>query len=124
MGIIAISGMMPRVILDGSDVEQVARMQVIVAFIIAASNALSCNIATYLVLRVCINSEDSIRSEHIDTCPHVLHHVSSDGVQAVVSTVGHAWVFAISGLDRLLGEMGFGSSSNANALFERTRLVN
>jgi hypothetical protein len=126
MGIISIPGMMTRAILDGSDVKQAAQMQMIIMFMIAASNTLSCIIATHLVLRTCIDSEHRIRSNCIDTRPHALHRASSAAVQAVINTVGRGWVFAISALDHMLGEVasGVGSSSDTNTLSERTRLVN
>ena len=63
-GIIAIPNMMTRAILEGSDV-QAARLKIIITFMIAASNALSCIIATHLVLRSYVDSEYRIRSHCI-----------------------------------------------------------
>jgi len=40
-GIITIPGMMMHAILDGTDVEQAARLQMIIMFMISESNALS-----------------------------------------------------------------------------------
>ncbi len=70
MGIIAISDMMTRAILDGSDVQQAARLQIIIT-LIAASHALSYIIARHLVLRSYVDSEYRIRGDCIDTRPHV-----------------------------------------------------
>ena len=83
MGIIAIPGMMTRAILDGSDVQQAARLQIVITFMIAASNALSCIVATLLVLRLCVDSKYRIRGDCIDTRPHVFCRVCSSAVEAI-----------------------------------------
>ena len=72
MGATAIPSMMIRTILGGTDVEQAARLQIIITFMMAASTTLSCIIATHFVLWICVDSEQHIRSNCIDTRPHVV----------------------------------------------------
>ena len=123
MGIIAIPGMMARAILDGSDVEQAARLQMIIMFMIAASTTLSCIVAAHLVLRMCIDSEHRIRRDHIDTGPHALCRASSGAVKSVVTIAGRAWIVTTLSIGHFLPEEGRGGSRGyANSLSERTRL--
>ena len=122
MGIIAIPGMMMRAILDGSDVEQAARLQMIIMFMISSSNALSCIIATHLVLRVCVDSEHRIRGELINTHPHSLCRASSIAVQAIVSIVGRASVFATGKSKQVQQDASTGKGNYAEGLSERTPL--
>src|SRR5713226_2246966 len=80
MGMITNPAMIARTILEGSYLEQAMRQQMITVFMITVSNALSCAIATHLVLWVCVNSE-----HHIDTRPHVLVRAYSSAVDATIS---------------------------------------
>jgi hypothetical protein len=92
--------------LNGSDVEQDARQQMVIMFMIAASNALSCIVATYLVLKACIDSEYRIRAESIDTDPHALfHRAGSVAILAAASNAGRAWILATSNIRHLLQEL-------------------
>ena len=90
-GIIAIPGMMSGAILGGADVQQAARLQMVIMFMITASGALACIVATLLALSVCIDAEHRIRSERIDTRHHVLRRTSSAAVGAVTVAVQRAW---------------------------------
>ena len=124
VGIIAVPGMMARAILDGSDVKQAARLQMIVMFMIAASTTFSCIVAIHLVLWMCVDSKHRIRSDHIDTRPHALLRAGSGAVNAIVSMVARAWIFAILKFEHLLPEEGrAGTGSYANSPSERTRLL-
>jgi len=91
-GIIAIPGMMSGAILGGADVLQAARLQMVIMFMITASCALACIIATFLALSVCVDGEHRIRSERIDSRHHSLRRASSAAVGAVVSAVQRAWI--------------------------------
>lgn len=123
VGIIAIPGMMTRAILDGSDVEQAARLQMIIMFMISASSALSCIVATHLVLRVCVDSEHRIRSDCIDTRPHALRRACDEIVQAAVSVARRKWALAIDSTKCHVQEgEGIGNGSHANSPSEHTPL--
>ncbi|KAI0248908.1 UPF0014-domain-containing protein [Lactifluus subvellereus] len=91
MGIIAIPGMMTGAILGGADVQQAARLQMIIMFMIAASSALSSIIATFFALSVCIDSEHRIRGDRIESPPHALYRASSDALQAIVGALRSTW---------------------------------
>jgi hypothetical protein len=123
MGIVAIPGMMVRAILDGADTEQAARLQMIIVFMISASNALSCIIATHLALMACVDSECRIRLDRIDTHPHWLCSACSGSVEAVVRIAGRTVFFAISSIKRLVQHVWVGNSSQSNPASERTQLL-
>jgi hypothetical protein len=87
IGIISIPGMMTGAILGGANVEQAARLQMIIMFMISASSGLSCIAATLFTLYECVDSEHRIRGDRIYTRPHALHRLTSETVRAVVGTV-------------------------------------
>jgi len=87
IGIISIPGMMTGAILGGANVEQAARLQMIIMFMISASSGLSCIAATLFTLYECVDSEHRIRGDRIYTRPHALHRFTSETVRAVVGTV-------------------------------------
>ena len=91
-GIIAIPGMMSGAILGGADVLQAARLQMVIMFMITASCALACMVATILALSVCVDGEHRIRSERIDSRHHAVRRASSAAVAAVVGAVQRAWM--------------------------------
>ncbi|KAI0263326.1 UPF0014 family [Russula aff. rugulosa BPL654] len=66
MGFTTIPSMMIRTILGGTDVDKAMRLQLTITFMIAASNGLSCIIATHFVLWICVDSEQHIRRNCID----------------------------------------------------------
>jgi hypothetical protein len=106
MGMIAIPGNMICAMLNGSDVEQEARQQMIAMFMIATSNALSCIVATHLVLKACIDSEHRIRAESIDADPHALCRAASGfAILAAAGNAGRAWILATSSIRHLLQEL-------------------
>jgi hypothetical protein len=115
--------MMARAILDGSDVEQAARLQMIIVFMIAASTTLSCTVAMHLVLKMCVDSEHRIRRDHIDTHPHAFCRASGCAVESVITIASRAWIITTLSIGHFLPEEGRGGSrSYANSLSERTRL--
>jgi hypothetical protein len=84
MGIIAIPGMMTGAILGGADVEQAARLQMIIMYMISASSALSCITATLITLYVCVDSDDRVRSDRIYSRVVTVSSLSADAFRAVV----------------------------------------
>jgi hypothetical protein len=95
IGIIAIPGMMTGAILGGADVQQAARLQMIIMFMITAACGLSCMLAICFVLSVVVDSEHRIRSDRIELRPHVFYRVSSGVVQTVVGTARNAWTYLV-----------------------------
>ncbi|KAJ8518318.1 hypothetical protein ONZ45_g4613 [Pleurotus djamor] len=63
LGIISIPGMMTGAILGGASVERAAKLQMIIMFMIAASNALACIITTIATLMVVVDAEHRVRQK-------------------------------------------------------------
>jgi len=110
--------MMTGAILGGADVEQAARLQMVIMFMISASSALSCIAATFFTLYECVDSEHRIRGDRIYTRPHGLHRLGGETVRAVFSTVWsmvdsvrRAWIVAVK---RMLREKEMVVGSNIN----------
>ncbi|KAI0733589.1 UPF0014-domain-containing protein [Fomitopsis betulina] len=72
LGIIAIPGMMTGAILGGSSVEQAARLQMVIMFMISSCTALSSIVTTILALGVIVDSEHRVRVDRIDVRPHAI----------------------------------------------------
>jgi hypothetical protein len=102
MGATAIPGMMIRTILGGTDVEQAARLQIIITFMMAASTTLSCIVATHFVLWICVDSEQHIRSNCIDTRPHVVHRAFNSAILVIINIVGYMRNLTISCVELFL----------------------
>ena len=61
---------MTGAILGGASVQQAARLQMVIMFMIAAAGALSSILVTVLALGVVVDSEHRVRAERIDPRPH------------------------------------------------------
>ncbi len=123
MGIVTIPGMMMRAILDGTDVEQAARLQMIIVFMISTSNALSCIVATHLALMVCVDSEHRIRLDRIDARPYWLCRAFNGAIEAVVGIAWRTGIFAISCIKQLLRRERISNGGHADPVSERTQLL-
>jgi len=66
LGIIAIPGMMTGAILGGKSVQQAARLQMIIMFMISSSTVLASIFTTIAVIAVTVDSEHRIRNDRID----------------------------------------------------------
>ena len=66
MGIIAIPGTMTGAILGGSSVDQAAKLQIIIMFMIAANVVLSSVFITFTTIMVVVDREHMIRSDRVD----------------------------------------------------------
>jgi len=84
IGIIAIPGMMTGAILGGSSVQQAARLQMVIMFMISAATTLAAIVTTILALCMIIDSEHRIRSERIDGREHAVWRARSWLVRKVV----------------------------------------
>ena len=102
MGATAIPSMMIRTTLGGKDVGQAARLQIIITFMMAASTTLSCIVATHLVLWICIDSEKHIRSNCIDTHPHVVRRAFKNVSLAITNVMGHMRNLTMSYVENIL----------------------
>jgi uncharacterized protein (TIGR00245 family) len=75
VGIIAIPGMMTGAILGGSSVNQAAKLQIIIMFMIAASVVLSSLFTTFTAIMVVVDREHRIRGDRIDGKKPVIYRV-------------------------------------------------
>ncbi|GLB40689.1 putative UPF0014-domain-containing protein [Lyophyllum shimeji] len=66
LGIIAIPGMMTGAILGGASVQQAARLQMIIMFMISSATALASIYTIFAVISVTVDSEHRVRSDRID----------------------------------------------------------
>lgn len=83
LGIVSIPGMMTGAILGGASVEQAARLQMVIMFMIAASTALASIAATMLTLSVVIDAEDRVRMEEIDDRRHAVWRARNAAISKV-----------------------------------------
>ncbi|KAG8828004.1 hypothetical protein FRC19_010512 [Serendipita sp. 401] len=65
IGLISIPGMMTGAILGGSSVEQAARLQMVIMFLISAATALAAIMATGLACAIVVDEEQRIRDERV-----------------------------------------------------------
>jgi len=73
IGIIAIPGMMTGAILGGSSVEQAAKLQMIIMFMISASTALASIFTTVLALGMVVDADHRVRSDRVDVREHAVY---------------------------------------------------
>ena len=122
IGIIAIPGMMTGAILGGSSVEQAARLQMVIMFMISSCTALSSIVTTILALGVVVDNEHRVRTDRIDTRPHAVWRARNAVVSKIVDGVKGAASSVASGIRRAVGrreeEDGLAASHN-----ERERLL-
>jgi hypothetical protein len=123
IGIVTIPGMMMRAALDGTDVEQSVRLQMIIIFMISTSNALSCIVATHFALMVCVDPEPRILLDRIDSRPHWLCRVFNRAIEAVVGIAGRTGIFAISCIKQLVRRERISNDGHANPAMESTQLL-
>ncbi|OBZ66192.1 hypothetical protein A0H81_13800 [Grifola frondosa] len=90
IGIIAIPGMMTGAILGGSSVEQAARLQMVIMFMISSSTALASIATTILALGVTVDSEHRVRTDRIDTREHAVWRARSWLVNKTVEKIKSA----------------------------------
>ncbi|EIW84462.1 hypothetical protein CONPUDRAFT_80795 [Coniophora puteana RWD-64-598 SS2] len=72
IGLISIPGMMTGAILGGSSVEQAAKLQIIIMFMLSASTALASIVATVMALHVVVDKEHRVRLDRVDVRDHAI----------------------------------------------------
>lgn len=92
--------MMTGAILGGSSVEQAARLQMVIMFMISSSAALSSIIVTALTLGIVVDSEHRVRIDRIDTRQHAVWRARSwvvdkivEGAKTTGTKVAHVFNF-------------------------------
>jgi hypothetical protein len=87
IGIISIPGMMTGAILGGSSVEQAAKLQMVIMFMISASTTLAAIVTTVIALAVVVDGEDRVRRERIDGREHLIWRARGRVVRGIVDGV-------------------------------------
>ncbi|VDC07639.1 unnamed protein product [Peniophora sp. CBMAI 1063] len=105
LGIISIPGTMTGAMLGGSSVEQAARLQMIVAFMLAASSSLATIIAVACTLMICIDDEHRIRADRIHERPTAVWRVLATTAYAPYSVVSARAHKGVSGFTSELGHV-------------------
>ena len=103
IGIIAIPGMMTGAILGGSSVEQAARLQMVIMFMISSSTALASIATTILALAVVVDAEHRVRTDRIDTRPHAVWRARTWLVDRLVGAARRAVRAVVGGAKRIVG---------------------
>ena len=98
LGIIAIPGMMTGAILGGSSVQQAARLQMVIMFMISSSTALSSMITTIFALSVVVDKEHRIRTDKIDNRPHAIWRARNWLVVKIAEVIKRWWDKAVGGV--------------------------
>jgi len=122
MGATAIPSMMIRTILGGTDVEEAARLQIIITFMMAASTTLSCIVATHFVLWICVDSEQHIRGNCIDTRPHVVRRAFNIVILDIINVLGYIRNLTMSRVEHFLQRGA--RTDNAASPSEHSALLN
>ena len=79
--------MMTGAILGGSSVQQAARLQMVIMFMISSSTALASIVTTVLALSVVVDNEHRVRSDRIDIRPHAVWRARSYLVARMIEAI-------------------------------------
>ncbi len=74
---------MTGAILGGSSVEQAAKLQMVIMFMISASTALASIVTTVLALALVVDGEHRVRSDRIDARKHVVWRARDDALARI-----------------------------------------
>ena len=83
--------MMTGAILGGSSVEQAARLQMVIMFMISSSTALAAIATTVSALAVVVDMDHRIRDDRIDKRPHAVYRARDRLVKKVVEAAKVEW---------------------------------
>ena len=82
---------MTGAILGGSSVQQAARLQMVIMFMIAAATALASMLVTCFTLMVVVDSEHRIRNDRIDGRKHALWRVRDHYGEVAIASLKGWW---------------------------------
>ncbi|OCF42086.1 hypothetical protein I317_04057 [Kwoniella heveanensis CBS 569] len=83
IGLISIPGMMTGAIVGGKSVEQAARLQMIIMFMISASSALCVLLALFFALTTLVDTQCRIRSDRLDARKPVFYRARDSVLEGV-----------------------------------------
>lgn len=103
IGIIAVPGMMTGAILGGASVDQAAKLQTVIMFMISSSTALATTTVTVLTLSTTLDGNHRVRTDRMDGRQHfvwrVWDHVLHVIWTSIKSGLNQIWSFT----KRLMG---------------------
>jgi hypothetical protein len=91
LGIISIPGMMTGALLGGASVQQAARLQMVIMFMISACTALASITSTLLALGVVVDGEARVRSERVDPRKAAVWRARDHAFGALVDAAKATW---------------------------------
>ena len=83
--------MMTGAILGGSSVQQAARLQMVIMFMISSCTALSSIVTTIFALSVVVDADHRVRSDRIDNRPHAIWRARNWMVEKLVEGMKRLW---------------------------------
>lgn len=113
--------MMTGAILGGSSVEQAARLQMVIMFMISSSTALASIVTTILALGVVVDAEHRVRTDRIDTREHAVYRARNWVIGKIVEGVKSVAYCAAGRVKRLFGRRDAEESGSDG--FERQSLL-
>ena len=81
--------MMTGAILGGSSVDQAAKLQMVIMFMISASTALASIVTTVLALGMVVDADHRVRSDRVDVRKHAIYRARS---WVIAKIVAGCWV--------------------------------
>ena len=81
-------------ILGGSSVEQAARLQMVIMFMISSCTALASIATTVLALAVVVDAEHRVRADRIDVRPHAVWRARDRALAALGAGLKALWLRA------------------------------
>lgn len=92
---------MTGAILGGSSVQQAARLQMVIMFMIAAATALASMLVTCFTLMVVVDSEHRIRNDRIDGRKHALWRARDHCGEVVIAWLKIWWVKSLDSVKKI-----------------------
>ncbi|KAL1408472.1 hypothetical protein Q8F55_005284 [Vanrija albida] len=93
IGLISIPGMMTGAIVGGKSVEQAARLQMIIMFMISASSALCVLAAEYFALTTLVDGRQRVRSDRLDSRKPALYRAKDRLVASIEKGLRRVFCF-------------------------------
>jgi len=100
IGLISIPGMMTGALLGGSSVEQAAKLQMVIMFMISACTALAAITASVLTLMVVVDKDYRIRIDRITEDKFILWRVRDSGIHLVNEGFHKGWFTVVQWFSR------------------------
>jgi len=91
IGLISIPGMMTGALLGGASVDQAAKLQMVIMFMINASATLAAMVCTVFALAITVDAEHRVRGDRILREKHAIWRARDRVFGGVVAAIGTLW---------------------------------